>query len=106
MWELGCGKVHNQAAIFHQRHAVSEQESLAQIVGYEDHCLLHALLKVAKLFLYLGPGNRIERTERFIQQQDRRIGGQSPRYAHSLSLPARKLLRITVDQLRTKSNYR
>jgi hypothetical protein len=104
MQELSHWKIYNQTSFFHESDAIGEQQSLAKIVRHENHSFLHALLQGAKLFLDLRASDWIERSKRFIEQQDRRIGRQRPRYTHSLALPSGELLGITVEQIGTQSN--
>ena len=50
-------------------------------------------LDALELALQLGSRDRIERAERLVHQQHRRIGGQRARHADTLALPARQLVR-------------
>ncbi len=97
------GKVHDQAALFHQRDAIGQQQSLAQIVGNKDHRLLHALLQGAKFFLHLRSRDRIERAESLVENQNRRIGRQSPRHAYALPLASGELAGIARRQVLTRA---
>jgi hypothetical protein len=54
---------------------------------------------LAKLRLKERPSDRIERAERFVHQQDRRIGGKCSRDPDALALTAGELTRITVEHL-------
>ena len=54
--------------------------------------LAHARLDAAELLLQLAARDRIERAERFVHQQHRRIGGQRPRDADALPLSAGQLV--------------
>ena len=96
-------KIHDQAAVFHQSDAIGQQQGLPQIVGNEDHRLLHPLLQGAKFFLHLRSRDRIERAERFVQNQNGRIGRQSPRHAHALPLASGELAGITRQQIFTRA---
>ena len=49
----------------------------------------------AKFTANLVPRYRIERAERFVEQEHRRIGGQRPRHAYALALPAGKFARVS-----------
>ena len=58
------------------------------------------LLQLLKFPADFRARQRIERAERLIHQQDRRIGRQRPRHSHALALPAGKLVRIAPQKLR------
>ena len=73
---------------FHQRDAGAEQQGFAQVVGDEDDCLSQALLQGQEFALQFGAGDGIERAERLVHQEKRRIGGQSAGHADSLPLSA------------------
>ena len=51
---------------------VPEPQSFAQIVRNEDYCFVESSLEREKLALQLIAGERVERTEWFIHQQDLR----------------------------------
>ena len=102
--ELRYRKVDDQPTLFHQRDAVSEQQSLAQIVRDEDYSLPHPLLKRAKLFLHFRTRDGIECAEGLVKNQDGRIRCQSPGHSHALPLPAGKLAWITRPQIFVQAN--
>ena len=58
--------------------------------------LRSARLDAAELAVQLRAGDRIERAERLVHQQDRRVGGQRARHADALPLTARQLQRRPV----------
>src|SRR5580692_4491813 len=91
---------------FHQHNAIRKKQSLAQIVGHEDHGFPHPLLQRAKFFLHLRSSDRIERAERLIENQNRRISRKCTRYSNALSLTARKLARISRLQIFTQPDNR
>src|SRR6516164_8874274 len=65
----------------------------------EHNRFLQLLLKLLKFHLQLGARNGIERSERLIHQQDRRLGRQCPCQAHALPLPSRKLVWKALSKL-------
>ena len=99
-----CRKVHDLAAAFQQRNAIRQQQSLPQIVCHENHRFLHALLQCAKFFLHFGARDRIESAEGFVENQNRRIGGQGPRYSDSLPLSAGKFRGIARGKFYIESD--
>ena len=50
-------------------------------------------LDAPELAVHLAPGDRVERAERFVHQENRRIGGEGPGHTHSLTLSTRQLVR-------------
>ncbi len=75
-------------AVFEQSDARAEHEGFGNIVGDENHGLFQFLLERLELPLNLAPGDRIEGAERLVEQDHRRIGGERPRHADALALPA------------------
>src|SRR4051812_39468538 len=105
MRELRYRQIYNQAPVFHECDTIAQQQSLAQIVGYEDRRFLQALLQSAKFFLNLGTSDWIECAEWFIEEKVRGIGSQSPRHSDSLALASGELLRIAVEQIGSEANH-
>src|SRR5260221_9529271 len=64
------------ASVFEDADAIAERKGFAHVVRDDDHALAHALLDAAKLGVQLRAGQRIERAERLVHQQDRRIPHQ------------------------------
>jgi hypothetical protein len=96
-------KIDDQSSRFHQRNSVSQQQSLAQIVCHKDHGFLHTLLQSAKLLLHLRSRDGIERAERFVENQNSRIGRKRACNTDALSLSSRKLAGITRRKFRAQS---
>src|SRR5258708_29542577 len=97
----------NDAAGFEQDDAGSEKQRFAEIVGDEDDGLAEAAGEGAEFALELGAGDGVERTEGLVHEQDGRIGGESARDTHALTLAAgkfagaatREFARIETDKL-------
>src|SRR2546422_11756394 len=70
----------HEPALQHEPDAGAEQQPLAHVVRHEDHPLAEPPLERRELALQLHPGDRIERTERLVQEQERRArrGGAPP----------------------------
>src|SRR2546430_16699391 len=75
-------------ALLHQPDRVAEQQSLAHVVRHEDDRLAEPPLQREELTLQLDARDGIERPERLIQQEERRIGGEAPGAADPLGPPA------------------
>jgi len=78
----------NDAAGFEQDDARSEEQGLAQIVGDEDDSLAQAMGEGAEFALELGAGDRVERAEGLVHQQNGRIGRKGAGNADALTLAA------------------
>ena len=63
-----------------------EGQRFGHVVRHEDHALGDARLNAPELLLQLTPRDWIERTERFVHQQHRRIDGERPSDADALTL--------------------
>src|SRR2546428_592648 len=81
-------------ALLQQPDRAAEQQPLAHVVRHEDDRLAETPLQREELALQLDARDGIERPERLIEQEERRIGGQRPRDADPLALPARQLVRV------------
>src|SRR5205814_8240446 len=91
----------------HECDARAEHEGLAHVVGDEDDRLAEPPLQRRELALEGGARQRVERAERLVHQQERRVRRERARDADALALPARKLsgeapgeaLRLKPDEL-------
>src|SRR5881628_1632673 len=81
-------------ALLHQPDRVAQQQPLTHVVRHEDDRLAETPLQREELALQLDARDRIERPERLIQQEERRIGGERPGDADPLALPARQLVGV------------
>src|SRR5215469_4932824 len=88
-----------ERALIHQPDARPEEHRFAHVVRYDHNRLANALLESAEFRAELVARERIERSEGFVHQQEGRVGGERPGYAHSLSLPAGKLMWISAQEL-------
>ena len=95
-----CGPVaRDQPALVEHADPVAERERFAHVVRDDDHGLAQAILDAAKLGVQLGAGHRIERAERLVHQQHRRIDRQRARDADALTLAAGQLVRPACREL-------
>ena len=89
----------HQLSRFQKRDARAQQQGFAHVVGHKDDGFLQALLERLKLALDFRPGQRVERPEGLVHQQDRRVTRQGARHSHALPLAAGKLARIARKKL-------
>ena len=81
---------------------VAELDGLVDVMGDEDDGLVQFALQTQHFGLQLVADHRVDRAERLVHQQDRRVGGQRPGHADALLLTAGQLRRIAVGQLRVQ----
>ena len=83
----------DQSAAVDDRQPVGDPAGLADVVGDEDDGLAQATLQAAELVLELATGDRVERPEGLVHEDEVRVGGQGPGDPHALALPAAELVR-------------
>ena len=93
--EVGRGSGLQDVSILQHRDAVAEPQCLIHVVGDHDHGFVETLLQVQELTLEFMTGNRVERAEGFIEQDDAGIGSEGSRKGHALALPAGQFNGIT-----------
>ena len=76
------------ASVLHHAHDVGHRERFVLVVGDEQGRRARLVEDVAQLHRQALAQVRIEVGERFVEQQQRRIGGDGPRQRHPLLLPA------------------
>ena len=86
--------------VVEHRHAIGERERLGHVVRDQDDRRDAASPAAAELAMQLGSRDRIERAERLVHQQHRRIGRERARQADALPLPARQLVGPAAAELR------
>ena len=82
---------HNEPAGVEHADAPGQRERFGHVVGHEDHGRLQLPLNPEEFALELHTGHRIQRAERFVHQEDRRIDGERPGHADPLALAAGEL---------------
>ena len=87
------------AALGEHRDPVAQQHRLVDVVRHEDDGLPELLLQPAELLLEPAADDRVDRTERLVHQQHRRIRGERPGHADPLPLAAGELMGIAVAVL-------
>ena len=79
------------AALAEDRDPVAHRDRLVDVVGDEDHRLRDLAVEPPQLLLQPGAGDRVERAERLVHQQHRRVGGERAGEPDALALAAREL---------------
>src|SRR6266568_2220564 len=82
-----------QASGLEQPDARTQQQALAYVVRDEHHRLAEPACERTKLALQLEARDRVERRERFVEQQQRWVDGQRAGHADALALAAGQLVR-------------
>src|SRR3989475_12026334 len=85
-------------ALLHQPDRVAEQQPLTHVVRHEDDRRAETPLQREELALQLDARDGIERPERLIQQEERRVGGERPSDADPLALPTRQLVGVASTE--------
>ena len=83
------------ARVQHQR-AVTQRDRLADVVGDEDDGLATELPQLEQVGLQDGAGLRVERAERLVHQDHRRIVGERADQRGALPHAARQLVRVVL----------
>ena len=87
------------AAGAEDRDAVAEPYRLVDVVRDEDDGLVQLLLEPEQFVLELGADDRVDRAERLVHEQHRRVGGERPGDADALLLAAGELVRVAAAGL-------
>ena len=101
---VGRGVLLEDPADVQQGDAVGQLERLVDVVGHEHDRLVHLLLQGEQLVLESGPHDRVDRAERLVHQQHRRVGGEGAGHADPLLLAAGQLVRVAVDHRRLEAD--
>ena len=88
------------ATLAENRDPIAHPDRLVDVVGDEDHRLADLAMQAAQLVLQTEPRDRIERAERLVHQQERRVCREGPREPDPLTLPARQLGRVPLGVAR------
>ena len=98
----GCDRISRAVPTWTRRPLVEQDDArgeaqrLVDVVRDEQNRLARRLVNAGDLLLQRVPRDGIERPERFVHQQHRRVARQRPRHADPLLLAARQLVRITA----------
>ena len=82
----------------HHRDPVRQRERLGLVVRHIDERDADLLLQVDQLELHVLAKLRVERGERLVEQQHRRVRDERPRDRDALLLPAGELVRIALAE--------
>ena len=88
-----------QPAIAHHADAIAHGHGLDLIVRDEDHRRVQALLEIDQLRTQRHPQGGIERGQRFVEQEARRVTDDRLGGGDALALAARELARHLVEQV-------
>ena len=82
----------------HHQHAVGQRHGFQQVVGDEQRGLAGALERLRQIALQHDAGLRVDRRERLVEQQHRRIDRERARQRHALAHAAGQLMRIVLGE--------
>ena len=85
--------------------AIREQQRLVDVVGDQQHRLLLAAPDFLDFVLQLGAGERVERRQRLVEQQDLRAHRQSTRHRHALAHAAGQFRRPAIERMRQADHF-
>jgi hypothetical protein len=88
--------LHDPGADVEHDDPVAELHGLVEVVGDADDGLAQLVLDPQQLVLQPHPGDRVDRPERLVHQQHRRVRGQRPGDADALLLPAGERAGVAV----------
>ena len=88
-----------EAALVHDAHVIGQHQRLGLVVGDVDEGGAEGRLQLLELDLHVLAQLQVERSERLVEQQQRRLEHQAARDGDPLALAAREL----VDALRRRA---
>jgi len=93
-----CTILDNPAG-FHDDDPIAHFQSFVYVMSDKDDRLLDFSLDFQEFILQFGPGDRVQRAERFVHQHDHRIGRKSTGDPDALALAAAQFTRplVAVD---------
>ncbi len=80
-------RVHDRA-VLEDHHPVGDGDGFVDIVGHQQHTETLFAPKIEQQLAHAEPGERIQRAERLVEQQQLRLGHQRPRQRNTLRLTA------------------
>src|SRR5215467_6513020 len=89
----------NQPTVFEQADSGGKDERLADVVGDEYDCLVKRAREAGKFLLEFGASYWVERAERFIHENDGRVGCEGPGHSDSLTLSTGELGRVAIHEV-------
>ena len=94
------------AAVGENDQLIGDRDCFVAIVGDKHDGEVELALDSAQLDLQFLSDNRIDRTERFVHQQNVRLDSQRTRNTHALLLAAGQLLRESGEKRLVDSHHR
>ncbi len=82
----------------HDQHAVGQDHGFEQVMGDEQRGLPGFHQRLREIVLQHDAGLRIDRGERFVQQQHRGIDGEGARQRRALAHAAGQLMRVALGE--------
>jgi hypothetical protein len=89
----------------HHHHLIRQPPRLGQIVSHQQRGDSEIAAKIVEALLKLRTRDRIERSERLVEENHARMRSHAPRERHALALATRQLVRKSRSELgRRKSD--
>jgi hypothetical protein len=82
-----------------QDKVVAKERGFGEVVRHQDDRFAERLKDSAKVALEIGPDERVEGSQGFIEQKHRRVEHQAAHESHTLALPAGELDRIAIEPI-------
>ena len=82
----------------HDQHAVGQDHGFQQVMGNQQRGLPGFHQRLREIVLQHDAGLRIDRGERLVQQQHRRIDGERARQRRALAHAAGQLMRVALGE--------
>src|SRR5580693_8954843 len=97
--------VGDDAAVFEHDYAIAQGEDLSAVVGNVENRNGVGVVPGAQVFDDFRFGGGVERGQRFVEQQDARIGNQGASQGYSLALAAGYFCGLAVAQMRDAERF-
>ena len=96
--------ISTRLAEVHDRDAVGDVAYRTQVVRDEEVCEIALALQALHQVHYLRLNRHVERGDGLVRDDEVRVGGEGARDADALPLPARELVRVSLEKARAEAH--
>jgi len=96
--EFVAAEVCDEFAFAEQRDVIAEVERFVEVVGDEEDGFAKTRKQGAEHVLHFGAGERVERAEGLVHEEDGGVGGECAGKADALALTSGELVRIAAGE--------